>query len=155
MSPREVGDLWELLEIGDLKGGLYIPGDGQIDPTGVTLALAKGARRGGVRIFENNAVTGIRLEKGRAVGVETIGGNISCELVVNCAGMWAREFGRMAGATIPLLAVEHMYMITEPMPNLKTGHSKPARLRWSNLFQGRCRQTYCGRNRAGGTPMGD
>ena len=121
LSPGEVGDLWELLEIGDLKGGLYIPGDGQIDPTGVTLALAKGARRGGVQIFENNAVTGIRLEKGRAVGVETTGGNISCELVVNCAGIWAREFGRMAGVTIPLLAVEHMYMITEPMPDLRPG----------------------------------
>src|SRR6185503_18951803 len=80
-----------------------------------TLALAKGARQGGATILENTPVTGIRVTDGRVTGVSTAAGDVSCEVVVNCAGMWAREVGRMAGVTVPLHASEHFYMVTEPM----------------------------------------
>ncbi|MCI0626951.1 MAG: FAD-dependent oxidoreductase [Acidobacteria bacterium] len=121
VSPGEASRLWDLLHVDDLVGGLYIPSDGQIDPAGVTQALAKGARRNGAKFFEYVEVTDIRVSNRRVMGVETDAGSIACDAVINCAGMWARALGQMAGATIPLQAVEHMYLITEPMEGLKSG----------------------------------
>ena len=121
VSPGEAGRLWNILRSDDLVGGLYVPSDGQADPTGVTLALAEGARRNGARLFENTEVTGFRIANRRVTGVETRTGHISCEAVVNCAGIWARELGLMAGASVPLQAVEHMYLVTEPLDGLEPG----------------------------------
>jgi 4-methylaminobutanoate oxidase (formaldehyde-forming) len=80
------------------------------------MALAKGARQGGATIRENVAVTGVMVERGRAVGVRTAEGEVRAEAVVNCAGMWGREVGAMAGVNVPLHAAEHFYCVTEPMP---------------------------------------
>lgn len=115
ITPAEVKDRWPLAEIGDLKAAFYFPNDGRVNPTDVTQALAKGARLGGAQIIENTAVTGILTHGGRAVGVRTGAGDIQAEFVVNCAGMWARALGRLAGVNVPLQAAEHYYLISEPV----------------------------------------
>jgi 4-methylaminobutanoate oxidase (formaldehyde-forming) len=115
ISPAEAGRLWPLMRTDDLAGAVWIPGDGRTNPIDTTLALARGARQGGATIVENVSVTGIRRERGAATGVRTDQGDIACEIVVNCAGMWGREVGRLAGVNVPLHASEHFYIVTEPM----------------------------------------
>ena len=115
VTPAEAGRRWPLIRIDDLVGALWLPRDGRTNPIDTTLALARGARQGGATILENTGVTAIRVEHGRVTGVRTPGGDVACEVVVNCAGMWAREVGRMAGVTVPLHASEHFYIVTEPM----------------------------------------
>src|SRR5499433_4317058 len=115
ISPREAGRLWPLMRTDDLAGAVWIPRDGRTNPIDTTLALAKGARQGGATIVENVAVSGVHRHRGAATGVATDRGDVSCEIVVNCAGMWGREVGRMAGVNVPLHASEHFYIVTEPM----------------------------------------
>ena len=115
ISPSEAGRLWPLMRTDDLAGAVWIPRDGRTNPIDTTLALAKGARQGGATIVENVTVTGIQRDRGAVTGVATDHGDIACEIVVNCAGMWGREVGRMAGVNVPLHASEHFYIVTEPM----------------------------------------
>ena len=86
------------------------PDDGRVNPVDVTMALAKGARMRGVTIIEGVPVTGFTRERGAVTGVRTAHGDIEAEYVVNCAGMWARQLGELAGVTIPLQAAEHYYL---------------------------------------------
>ena len=118
ISPSEVNSLWPLADVSDLVAAFHFPNDARVNPSDVTQALAKGARRGGVRIFENTKVTGILSAHGRVTGVRTATGDIEAEYVVNCAGMWARSVGRMAGVNVPLQAAEHYYLISEPIAGL-------------------------------------
>ncbi|MBM3565376.1 MAG: FAD-dependent oxidoreductase [Alphaproteobacteria bacterium] len=118
IGPAEIKARWPLLETNDLVGGIFLPSDGKANPVDVTMALAKGARRRGARVLEDTKVTGIRVEGGRVRGVATDRGEIETDIVVNCAGMWARDVGRMAGTNVPLQACEHFYIVTEPMPGL-------------------------------------
>ncbi len=115
ITPAEAGRRWPLLRTDDLAGAVWLPRDGRTNPIDTTLALAKGARQGGVTILENTAVTAIRTRGGAVAGVGTPRGDIACEVVVNCAGMWARDLGAMAGVAVPLHASEHFYIVTEPM----------------------------------------
>jgi glycine/D-amino acid oxidase-like deaminating enzyme len=115
ISPGEAGTLWPLMRTDDLAGAVWIPGDGRTNPIDTTLALARGARAGGARIFENVTVTGIQRARGIATGVRTDHGEITADVVVNCAGMWGRDVGQMAGVNVPLHAAEHFYIVTEPM----------------------------------------
>ena len=115
ISPGEAGRLWPLMRTDDLAGAVWIPGDGRTNPIDTTLALARGARNGGATIIENVTVTGIRRERGAATGVSTDQGDVACDVVVNCAGMWGRQVGLMAGVNVPLHASEHFYIVTEPM----------------------------------------
>src|SRR5215472_15681685 len=115
ISPSEAGRLWPLMRTDDLTGTVWIPGDGRTNPIDTTLAMARGARLGGATIVENVTVTGIRRERGAVTGVSTDRGDIACEIVVNCAGMWGRQVGLMAGVNVPLHASEHFYIVTEPM----------------------------------------
>jgi 4-methylaminobutanoate oxidase (formaldehyde-forming) len=101
-------------------GAAFIPSDGYIDPSSLTQALARGARNGGVKIHEGVRVTAIKRKDRRVTGVSTDQGDIDCEILVNCAGIWARELGRMAGVRVPAAAVEHQYMVTEKMPDVAT-----------------------------------
>ena len=94
-------------------GAIYLPKDGKGDPGNIALAMAKGARNLGVEIFEGIKVTGITKANGRATGVVTDQGAIEAEIVVNCAGMWARDVGAMAGVALPLQACEHFYIVSE------------------------------------------
>src|SRR5262249_9474096 len=118
LSPTEAQRLWPVMDISDVVGAAFLPTDGQANPSDVASALAKGARQKGVTIVEDCPVTGIRVEKGRVVGVVTPQGEIACEAVVNCGGQWAKEIGRMVGVTVPLQSVQHQYLVTEPIPGV-------------------------------------
>jgi len=114
-------DLWPLLNIDDIIGAVHLPMDGMTSPVDVTQALATGARNGGAQIFENTKVLDMKVENGKVAGVITEKGDIDTEYVVNCAGMWAREFGKKAGVNVPLHAAEHFYVVTEPIKGITTG----------------------------------
>ena len=113
ISPAQVKELFPLAEVRDLHAGFYVKEDGRVDPVGVTMALAKGARAQGAKLIEGVTVTGVTKKRGAVTGVTTSAGTIEAEYVVNCAGMWARQLGELSGVTIPLQAAEHYYLITE------------------------------------------
>ena len=122
ISPNEVKNKYEHLNIDGVKAGVWLPKDGQGDPGNIALALAKGARNKGVDIFENTSVTGL-ITKGRRVSgvnwkTDNSSGCIEADMVVNCGGMWGHEVGRMAGVNVPLHACEHFYIVTEPVKEL-------------------------------------
>ncbi|MBN8955928.1 MAG: FAD-dependent oxidoreductase [Rhizobiales bacterium] len=112
ISVKEAGEKYPIMRTDDLVGALWLPSDGKANPADVTQALARGARRGGVRIFEKTRVTAIHSKDGRVSGVTTTQGEIDCEIVVNCAGQWAKQVGRLCGVTVPLHSAEHMYIVT-------------------------------------------
>ena len=122
LTASQAGDKYPIMRTDDLVGAVWLPGDGKANPTDITQALAKGARNGGVRIFEKTRVTAVNTEDGltgrRVTGVETTEGKITAEIVVNCGGQWARQLGRMVGVTVPLYSCEHMYIVTEKMENV-------------------------------------
>ena len=118
LSAAETKELYPILNVDDVIGAVFFPNDGQVNPADTTMALAKGARRGGATIFEDTKVTAIHAADGRVTGVSTDKGDIVAEYVVNCAGMWARQVGKMCGVNIPLHACEHFYIVTEPIPDL-------------------------------------
>ena len=122
LSPTEVKERYPHLNIEGVKAGVWLPTDGQGDPANIALALAKGARQRGAVVAEGVKVTAINVEGRRATSVawEQGGdsGEIEAEHVVNCAGMWGREVGRMAGVNVPLHACEHFYIVTEPIAGL-------------------------------------
>ncbi|HYM43231.1 MAG TPA: FAD-dependent oxidoreductase [Steroidobacteraceae bacterium] len=118
LSPREVLELFPLARVDDIEAGFYVKEDGRVNPVDVTMALAKGARQRGVRIIEGVAATGVLKARGHVTGVRTMRGDIESAIVVNCAGMWARQFGELAGVTIANQAAEHYYLITEPIRDL-------------------------------------
>ena len=118
IGPGEAGELWPAMRTDDLVGGVWLPGDGKANPTDLTQALARGARTRGARILERTQVTAIRVVDGAACGVgwrDATGteGHIDCEVVVNCAGQWAKAVGRLCGVTVPLHSAEHYYIVTE------------------------------------------
>ena len=118
LSSAEVKAMWPLMHTDDLVGASFLPTDGQASPSDITQSLAKGARLHGARIFEGVAVTGFDMDNGRITAVLTNSGPVACEKVVNCAGMWSRQVGAMAGINVPLQAVRHQYVITEPLDGL-------------------------------------
>jgi 4-methylaminobutanoate oxidase (formaldehyde-forming) len=115
LSGEEIADLWPLLKTDDVVGGFVVADEGRADPVGVAMSLARGARMGGATILEGVPATGVTSERNRVTGVVTDQGTIEAEFVVNCAGMWARQFGALAGVDVALQAAEHYYLITEPM----------------------------------------
>jgi len=122
ISPKEVLERYEHLNIEGVTGGVYLDKDGQGDPANIALALAKGARQRGGRVIERTAVTGIRREGRRVTGVDWQSGDetghITADMIVNCGGMWGHEVGRMAGINVPLHACEHFYIVTEAITGL-------------------------------------
>lgn len=101
ISPEEIGELFPPARVDDIHAGFYVKEDGRVNPVDVTMSLAKGARMRGVQIVQGVAATGITKKNGVATGVKTSQGDIRAEFVVNCAGMWARQFGELAGVNIP------------------------------------------------------
>ncbi len=118
ISPSEIQKMWPHFKTDDILAGFFAPEDGRANPVDATMALAKGARMGGARILEGVNVIGINKAKGQVSGVITDRGEIEAEYVVNCAGMWARQLGKMAGVNVPLHAAEHYYLITEPIDGI-------------------------------------
>jgi len=121
LTPQEAQDLWPLMNVDDLVGAAFLPTDGQANPSDITQSLAKGARMAGVQICEDTPVTRIVVENGRIIGVDTPEGRISCEKVVLCAGQWTRALAATVGVNVPLVSVEHQYMITERIPGVTPG----------------------------------
>ncbi len=118
LASGAIRERWPLLETADLVGGIYIRKDGQTNPIDTAQAFARGAKQRGARIFEHTAVSRIRVERGRAIGVETEAGFIAADTVVLCAGMWSHALGRDCGVAVPLHAAEHFYIVTEPIAGL-------------------------------------
>jgi 4-methylaminobutanoate oxidase (formaldehyde-forming) len=112
---------WPMMHTDDLVGGVWVPRDGQTSPVDTTMALAQAAKAGGARVIENIEVDHIITKNGVATGVSTTEGDIAAEYVVNCAGLWARDLAAKAGASVPLHACEHFYLVTEPVPDLPPG----------------------------------
>jgi sarcosine dehydrogenase len=113
LSPAEAKDLWPLMDASDLVGAAFLPTDGQANPSDITQALARGARQQGVRIVEECAVTGFRVERGWVTAVLTRRGEIACEVVALCAGQWSKAIAKLAGVRVPLQPVQHQYLVTE------------------------------------------
>ena len=118
LDKSEIKKRYPMISTEDLKGGVLMPGDGSADPSGVTHMLAKGARKGGAKIYEQSPVETILIKNGRVHGVRVNGQNIECEFVVLATGMWSRQIGEEIGVSIPLYPAEHFYVITEPVENL-------------------------------------
>ncbi|MFK4039795.1 FAD-dependent oxidoreductase [Nonomuraea wenchangensis] len=113
ISVAEAVELFPLMDPEGVVGAAYLPTDGQIDPSQLCYALAAGAREGGARIRTGVRVLGVRTAGGRVTGVVTDHGDIDCEIVVNCGGMFAAEIGRMAGVRVPIIPMSHQYVVTD------------------------------------------
>jgi 4-methylaminobutanoate oxidase (formaldehyde-forming) len=121
ISIAEASRRHPLVDMTGVLGAIFLPRDGQADPGNVALAMARGATQLGATIRENVKVTGILQARGRVTGVRTEQGDVAAEVVVNCAGMWGREVGRMAGVHLPLQACEHFYVVSEPSNEVPKG----------------------------------
>ena len=118
LTPHEAQDLWPLMRVDDVVGAAFLPSDGQANPSDITMSLAKGARMAGAQIFEDTKVLSVDVQKGVIKGVETTRGRIECAVVVACCGQWTREFARRVGVNVPLVSMQHQYLVTEPIPGV-------------------------------------
>jgi dimethylglycine dehydrogenase len=130
IGPKEAKQLLPLIEEKYFVGAMLDRADGNLDPSGTTHAYASSARINGAEIYLQSRVTALKLRTGGGWDVVTEKGTISCEHVVNCGGLWAREVGRMVGLELPVLAMEHMYLVTDAIPevvefNRQHGHELP------------------------------
>ena len=126
ITPEEAHELLPLIDPAHFVGAMYDPIEGHVDPYGVTHAYAKAARKNGAEFYTHTKVEELSQEPDGTWNVITNKGTIKAEHVVNAGGLWAREIGRMVGLELPVLAMEHMYLLTEDMPevaeiNAKTG----------------------------------
>jgi 4-methylaminobutanoate oxidase (formaldehyde-forming) len=132
ITPAEALKLFPILDMEGIIGAAFMPSDGQADPSGLTMALAKGAMNRGAVAEQKTLVTGFEIKGNRVTAVETDRGKVRCETLVNAAGMWGREIGRMMGVNIPLVPFQHQYLVTEPIeglpPNLPTLRDKDSLL---------------------------
>ncbi len=113
IAPERAKDIYPILRTEDLLGGIWLPGDGTANPIDVTNSLAKGARDRGAKILQGIRVIGFDSRDGVVTGVRTDQGDIEVEVVVNCAGQWAKSVGAMAGVNVPIYSAEHFYVVTE------------------------------------------
>ena len=121
LTPAQAGERYPLLRTEDLVGAIWLPGDGRANPTDLTQSLAKGARLGGARVLERVRVLEVLTGGGRAIGVRTDQGDIDADVVVNCAGQWAKALGDRVGVTVPLHSAEHFYVVTDQIEGVHQG----------------------------------
>ncbi|MDO6587603.1 FAD-dependent oxidoreductase [Salipiger sp. 1_MG-2023] len=115
LTPLEAQSLWPLMDVSDVIGAAYLPTDGQANPSDITLSLAKGARMAGAQIIEDCKALSVTRENGVITGVQTAQGFIKTGIVIACCGQWTRDFAAPLGVTVPLVSMEHQYMVTEPI----------------------------------------
>ena len=120
LSPREAQEKWPLMRVDDLQGAVWLPGDGKVNPSDLTQALARGARSRGAKIFEKTRVTGFLKSDDRITAVETNYGTVHCDTIAITAGQWSRQIGLMCGIDIPLHSAEHMYIVTGKIDGVHT-----------------------------------
>ncbi len=118
LTPAEVGKLWPMCRIDDLVGAIYHPDDGYIQPADLTQALARGARARGAQIHRHTAVLAIEQATSGAWVVHTDKGEITCDHIISATGNYARHTGAMVGLDVPVIPVEHQYLVMEPHPEL-------------------------------------
>jgi len=123
ISAKEAQDMFPLMNIDGVVGAAYTPNDGMIDPTMLTNALAAGAKSRGAKIIQETNVETINLKNGRVSEVVTDKGTIKTEVVVNAAGQWGGEVGKMVGLNLPVVPMAHLYAITKPIEGV--GHDIP------------------------------
>ncbi len=118
LNIKQIKNIYPVINDENIYGGIFMPGDGQADPVGVTNLLGKAARKEGVKIFQNSPVEKILTKNGKVCGVQVKGEIINCEYLVLATGMWSRQIGEEIGVNIPLYPAEHFYVITEPINDL-------------------------------------
>lgn len=118
LTPKEAQDLWPLMQVDDVVGAAFLPTDGQANPSDITQSLAKGARMAGARIFEDTKVLSVDVEKGIIKGVVTEKGRIDCSVVIACCGQWTRTFAKTVDVNVPLVSMQHQYMVTEAIEGM-------------------------------------
>ncbi len=118
ITPSEAKAMFPLMDEKHFVGAMWDPVEGHLDPSGTTHAYAKAAQKLGAEIVLRNRVIELTQETDGTWNVVTEQGTVKAEHVVNCGGLWAREVGRMVGLELPLLAMEHMYLLTEDMPEV-------------------------------------
>ena len=118
LGPDEAVKLFPIMKKDGIVGAVFLPTDGQVEPSSVTMALAKGAKSRGVTFLEGVNVTGFTVARGQVTEVLTDQGRIKCEVAVNAAGLWAREIGLLAGVSVPVQAMQHQYLVTEAHPDI-------------------------------------
>ena len=114
IGPRDIAEAFPLARTDDLLAGFWVPGDGRVNPVDLTMSLARGASLLGVQIIQGTPVEQVLTRGGQVVGVRTPRGDIECERVVVCTGMWTRELAGASGVVVPGQAAEHYYLVTEP-----------------------------------------
>jgi glycine cleavage system T protein len=119
LSPKEAQDMFPIMSIDGVVGAAYTPSDGMIDPTGLTNALATGAKQRGARFFLETNVEKINVKNGRVEEVVTDKGTIKTEIVVNATGQWGGEVGKMVGLNLPVVPMAHLYIITKPIEGVE------------------------------------
>jgi dimethylglycine dehydrogenase len=127
ITPSEARAMFPLMDEKHFVGAMWDPVEGHLDPSGTTHAYAKAARKLGAEIVLRNPVRELTQDPDGAWNVVTEQGTVKAEHVVNCGGLWAREVGRMVGLELPLLAMEHMYLLTEPMPEVEAFNRETGR----------------------------
>ena len=127
ITPSEAKAMFPLMDETKFVGAMWDPVEGHLDPSGTTHAYAKAARTLGAEIVLRNRVTELTQKPDGTWNVVTEQGTVQAEHVVNCGGLWAREVGRMVGLELPLLAMEHMYLLTEPMPAVEEFNARTGR----------------------------
>jgi dimethylglycine dehydrogenase len=120
VGPKEIRDRCPLIETSEVIGALYDPMEGHLDPYGATHAFAKAARLQGAEIYRHTRVVELHVNRHGGWDVVTDQGTIVAGHVVNAGGLWAREVGRMAGVDLPVVAMEHHYLLTEDLPEIKS-----------------------------------
>ncbi|RUU10263.1 FAD-binding oxidoreductase, partial [Mesorhizobium sp. M7A.T.Ca.TU.009.01.3.2] len=119
ITPSEAKAMFPLMDETNFVGAMWDPVEGHLDPSGTTIAYSKAAKKLGAEIVLRNRVVELTQEVDGTWNVVTEQGTVKAEHVVNCGGLWAREIGRMVGVELPVLAMEHMYLLTEPMPEVE------------------------------------
>ena len=124
VGPAEIRELCPIMDTSGVLGAIYDPMEGHLDPSGATHAFAKAARLNGAEFYRHTRVLALTPTGRGSWDVTTDHGTIDAEHVVNAAGLWAREVGRMVGVDLPLVPMEHHYLITEDLAELGTGAAK-------------------------------
>ena len=119
VAPDEMKEIYPLIDTKDVLGGLFHPDDGHVDPASVTQAMAKGAKMRGAEIYRFNPVTDTARTPSGEWSVRTKNGDITCEYIVNCGGLWAAKLGAMVGLDLPILAMEHQHILFDDVPELE------------------------------------